>query len=481
MNNLKWEYFEEFVTNKFFSITDNGPLHGPITRFSIIRDANLKLTLETTSTGYSTSREDLLPAGSVYIATEQIKLESKFGSSAVARGVIPISHNSTWSRELPTGETRETSSVHTLEWYAQQLHEPSYTIEWLENMPGSFIWPNFMDKKTTGETRFTFRSQKKEIIITSPINSNGGSSRSCVHISVDGIDLFIGTLKNNKIENIRNPGFILYVGNHTEDIRSKIRDCLSFSFGTYLAYLGHTSFDDQWETVSFKAITAEAFNADDHRLNIMPPAPLGSKYEWEVTPDILEKIVTSLYHNYDDYNLKSAFWAYWHAIAAPVHMAAIHFAAAIEALKKAYVQRHHTLIKTSILDNTDWKNFHKKLETCIESLDISNLHKKLLSNKVSNLNSKPQDIVMEHFLDALKIKIDVIEQSAWKNRNHAAHGGSVHEDNAIKIIRENKALMVLMNRILLAITAGNDLYYDYYTLGRPTSRLADPIPNDNTV
>lgn len=477
MNSWEWECFNEFVTNRVFSITDSGTLHGPITKFSIARDADLKLVLETTSVGYSRSRPIRPPSGTVYIATDQVKFESKFDTSAVARGVIPYSHKSSWSQELPTGETRETSSVHALEWRAQHSHEPSYTIEWLENMPGSFIWPNFIDEETTDETRLTFRSQKEEIIISTPINTNSGS-RSCVHISVDGIDLFVGALKNHNIENIKNPGFILYKGNHSEDVRSKIRDCLSFSFGTYLTYLGCTSFDDQWETVSFKAVTADALSKDDHRLNTMPPAPLGSKFEWEVAPAILERMVISLYRNYDDYNLKNALWAYWHAIAAPVHMAAIHFGAAIEALKKAYVQHHHTLIKTTILDKADWESFHKKLEACIASLNISTQHKKLLSNKVSNLNSTPQEIVMERFLDALKIQIDVIEQSAWKNRNHAAHGGAVHEDNVIKIIRENKALMVLMNRILLAITVGNDFYYDYYTLGRPIFRLADPIQND---
>lgn len=476
MNSWEWECIG-WVANTFFNITDCGPLHGPVTKFSIVRDSDLKLVLETTSAGNSKSSAIPLPAGTVYTATEQVKLESRFGASAIAHGVIPHSKNTSWSKELPAGEIRETSSVHALEWNSQSSCEPRYIIEWLENMSDSFIWPASIDEKTTGEIRRTFRSKKEEIIISSPINSDG-LSRSCVHVSVAGFELFVGVLKNIKVENISNPGFILYKGNPNEDIRSKIRDCLSFSFGTCLIYLGCTSFDDQWEPVSFKAVTAYTLSKDDHRLISMLPAPLGSKFERELTSEMLERMVISLYGNYDGYHLQSVFWAYWHAIAAPIHMAAIHFGAAIEALKKAYVQHHHTSIKTSILDKAHWSDFHKKIEACIASLDVPPEKKKLLSNKVSNLNSTPQDIVMEHFLDALKIQIDVIEQSAWMNRNHAAHGGSVNEDNSIKTIRENNALMVLMNRIVLAITGGSDSYYDYYTLGHPISRLAAPIPND---
>ena len=225
------------MTNKSFNITDCGPLHGPVTKFSIVRNADLQLVLETTSAGSSTTNAIPVIAGTVYTATEQVKFESHFAGSAIARGVIPHSQTTSWSPDLPAGEIRETSSVHALEWQAQPAREPRYTIEWLENMSGSFIWPHNVDEKTTGETRRTFRSPKEEIVLSSPINSGGGS-RSCVCISVEGFDLFVGTLKNIDVEYIRKPGFILYKGLPSEEIRAKIRDCLSFSLGTYLIYLG---------------------------------------------------------------------------------------------------------------------------------------------------------------------------------------------------------------------------------------------------
>jgi len=159
-------------------------------------------------------------------------------------------------------------------------------------------------------------------------------------------------------------------------------------------------------------------------------------------------------------------------------MAAVHFGAAIESLQRAYVQDRATSVNKSILNDASWNDLFQKIEECISALDVSLEEKQILGNKVKNLNSAPQSIIMNRFLDALAIRIDAVERSAWHNRNRAAHGGEIHPDDFVKIIRENKALMILMNRILLAITRGSDCYYDYYTLGRPTSRLADPIPND---
>lgn len=478
MNSWEWECFKEHVTNDIFQIVDCGPLHSPITNFSIARNADLDLILETTSVGTGATNALQVPAGTVYSSKEQVKLENSNGESVIARGVILLSEKNTWSQNSIKNETQEISLVQSLEWHGQNAREPRHTIEWLENMPGSFIWPHFVDEKTTGETRRTFRSQKDEIVLSSSIESNGGG-RSCVHISVEGFDLFVGTVRNLKVDNISNPGFILYKGIPSEDIRSKIRNCLSFCLGTYLIYLGYTRFCEKWQPVSFSAVSAHGLSEDARRLITLPPAPLSLRYEWEITAEMLERMVASLCQNYDACNLRSAFWAYWHAIAAPVHMAAVHFGAAIESLQKAYVQHYGASIKTSILKDASWDDLSEKIMSCISTLDVPKEEKQILANKVNNLNFAPQSIVMNRFLDVLEIRIDAVEQSAWKNRNRAAHGGVIKPDVFVKIVRENKVLMILMNRILLAITRGSNYYYDYYTLGRPISSLADPIPNDS--
>jgi len=85
---------------------------------------------------------------------------------------------------------------------------------------------------------------------------------------------------------------------------------------------------------------------------------------------------------------------------------------------------------------------------------------------------------MVRFFNALSLKIGTIESEVWKNRNHAAHGGNANQDNALNLIKGNKALLIMVNRILLALGNGGDFYYDYYSLGRPTIRLAEPIQDN---
>lgn len=169
----------------------------------------------------------------------------------------------------------------------------------------------------------------------------------------------------------------------------------------------------------------------------------------------------------------------WHAVAAPIHMSAVHFGAAIESLQSAFVQDTAKSVNKSILEDAQWEELSKKLDECITTLGAPLDKKAILSNKVRLLNNAPQSIIMNRFLEALGIQIGAAEKSAWQNRNKAAHGKSVNQDNAVQVIRETKALRILMNRILLAIGHGSDFYYDYYTLGRPTSPLGEPIPDDN--
>lgn len=476
----EWECFEKWVTNQEFKIADCGPLYGPAISFSITRNAELKLILETTSEGDSATNLIPVPAGTVDRANNQVKFEGRFGAISIARGVIPFSWKESWSQAVNRREKREKSSVHALEWTARSANESHYMIEWFENMSGDFLWPDLINERTTEEIQRIFRSPKTEIVYSSHAETKRGG-RTCVHLSVEGFDLFIGTSHNINAENISHPGYILYKGNPSEDVRERIRDCLSFSLGMHLIYLGYTCFDEQWAPVSFKAVSAYALSKNDIRSISMPPAPLGFEYEGEIAAELLERMVSSLYLNYDAYNFRSVFWAYWHAVAAPVHMSAVHFGAAIESLQSTYFKNPAVPINKFILDKTSWDKLSEKLdelEDIIAALDVPLLGKGILSNKLKKLNTAPQDVILSRFLEALKIKIDEIEKSAWKNRNRAAHGGSISEKNSIKVIRENKALRVLMNRILLAIVNGSDSYYDYYTLGRPISYLADSIPKN---
>ena len=481
----EWECFEKWVTKEIFVVTDFGPLEGSVSEFSIRRDENLNLILDTTSINAPKKTSRISP-GTVWIPTDQVKFEnSLFNYSAIAHGVIQKSRSGNFMlSESERSVTKETSSLTALEGILDPHSEPHFIIEWFENMGGSFIWPHSLSDLTLVETRRTFHSPKGEIVLTSRTGHEEipqKLSMCCAHISVDSIELFVGAFNGLKTNNIKKPGFILYRGNPSCEIRSKIRDCLSFSLGTYLIYLGFTSFNENWSPVSFRAESAEAILTNDNRSISLLPSPLGDRFEWEIDPEKLQAVVVALYSKYDVYHFQSAFWSYWHAVASPVHMAAAHFGAAIEALQNDYIDNHKTSFKTSILEKEVWDEIYKIIFNFISISNVPEENIQIFKNKLQNLNRAPQSILMSRFLEIIGIQIGEVEKLAWMNRNRGSHGGSVNSDNAIRVVRGNNALRILMNRTFLAITGGNHLYHDFYTIRKagepiPIRRLGAPIP-----
>jgi hypothetical protein len=70
-----------------FRITDPGPLHSPIHGFSIRRDDNLALILETEAAPDAKSVAVRHPAGTVRLNTDQVELVNIAGVKAVLAGV----------------------------------------------------------------------------------------------------------------------------------------------------------------------------------------------------------------------------------------------------------------------------------------------------------------------------------------------------------------------------------------------------------
>jgi hypothetical protein len=477
MNCWDWEFFETEVTTDTFAVTDHEPLFGPVTGFTIVRGDDLNLMLSTTSASDSTSGAVERRAGSVYFSTAEVKLESRFGSLAIATGVIPRSCTTTATFTSTPGVKKETSSIHSLRWIRQDASEPRHIIEWVENMSGPFIWPHFDDLDETGERRRKLHSSAGEVVLSVPIHSTS-ASRSCVHVVIEGIELFVGVSRAN-VQHISKPGFILYRGTPDEGTRSKIRDCLSFCLGNFLVYLGDTTFDMEWNPVAFNARSGHALVENSSRLSGMQPAPLGLRWEFEITPELLGRMASSLYRIYDAYGLQGVFWSYWHALAAPVHMAAAHFGSAIEALQKAFFKAPGSMSHNRIVeDEGAWRELCRRIAACILEATLASTAKKILINKAQNLNFAPQSVIMERFFNALGLKIGALESDVWANRNRAAHGGGADSDNSLRLVRENKVLVIMMNRILLSLGDGGDWYYDYYNLGRPTVRLAEPVRDD---
>jgi len=123
-------------------------------------------------------------------------------------------------------------------------------------------------------------------------------------------------------------------------------------------------------------------------------------------------MASSLYRIYDAYSLQSAFWNYWHARAAPVHMTAAHFGAAIEALQKAVFKASKPPLDRTIVGNEEaWKDLCKRISTDIAEANLTDEAKKILVNKAQNLNVAPQSVIMERFFGALGLEIGALESA----------------------------------------------------------------------
>jgi hypothetical protein len=166
-------------------------------------------------------------------------------------------------------------------------------------------------------------------------------------------------------------------------------------------------------------------------------------------------------------------WAYWHARAATVHIAPAHFGAAIEALQRAYNKSHPDRIATTILPRQKWEELKATIACIIAGATIPEDSKRVLTDKVSSINSAPQRDTLKAILRAINSDLGADEDAAWVRRNHAAHGLTIPEGEELAAIRDMKLLMGLFHRMLLSISNASDFYVDYVSLHYPLRRLKE--------
>lgn len=75
------------IDSRVFRISDEGPLHVPVSHFTIRRNEDLALILETEAPGDAKSRAQERPSGAVWMSTDEVKLTSLTGPSATLTGV----------------------------------------------------------------------------------------------------------------------------------------------------------------------------------------------------------------------------------------------------------------------------------------------------------------------------------------------------------------------------------------------------------
>lgn len=308
-------------------------------------------------------------------------------------------------------------------------------------------------------------------------SSAGGGSWAAAGLEVDGIQLYLCNLEKTKETHGKKPGCIVYVGLPTDEFREKVRSCLSYSLGSYFIYLGVSRFDAEWGTTDFEAVSPYSMRGQAMVLSPTPPSPLGGpRGFWDIDAERLSRMVTALYTKYEELNFGVVSWAYWHAVAAAPHIAAVHFGAALESLQRAYLGSSTTSVSAKVVDEGGWDKIRSALETALDPLELPPKTLATFKNKVRNLNSRSQHSTSKDLMDELGLILSKRERQAHDARHVSAHGKD--DEVTVEGVRDLNLLRVLFHRMLLTMTQANDEYYDYFTLGNPIRKVKEPVPGE---
>jgi hypothetical protein len=403
------------------------------------------------------------------------------GIKAIAQGVQSLRISRSEDYKTGTFNLTERASIENIECVLTNApSEDQYLIEWLANVDNKYYsWPDSVHDETEILSNRVFCEDGDSLRMVSSEKMRS-FSRQCVNIRVGGYKLFFGPCDGVAIGASKMPGFVIYGGVPSKEIRLKIRSAISFAFGRPLVHLGHSIFNGKWQLVSFESISPYTMDGKAFELPTLAPAPLfeSERFINELNKEKFSHIVNAFYNKYDDYKLGVVSWLYWHAISAPDHIAAVHFGATFEFIQRVFLKANEHLFETSLLDNSVWGSLQKDIMQLIASRGVDTT---IIGNKIQSLNQKPQSVLTEEFMDKLGIKLSSLELNAWKQRHVAAHGPALREPDYVRLIKEVKLLKVLCNRVLLSITEGSDSYVDYYSIGFPIRKLQVPIGADDPL
>lgn len=472
----EWENIAFYFDPVSLVVRDFGPLLAPIERFAVRRDDEGALILKTITSGYPREVLHEIAAGTVRTVTEAVTFEGhpefKLPYHAIANGVVPIKYK-TKSRPQGRVKTTQTSLIQSIEGFYQNDVDVVHIIEWIENFNHDgfiFSGASITNIEEISKT-ITLKSDCGKIELSEKGRSHSVSNVG-LRLVIDDTELYICSASEGD-DKKSNRGFIIYVGNISEEKRQKIRVIISFCLGMYIGCLGCVALDGEGKAVFVKFFSAERISSSASRLPALPPAPLWIQYQNEIHQDVVAKMANAIFAKYESLHFAKLSWAYWHAACAPVHMAAAHYGAALESLQRACAE--DSRIRKTLISNNDWQKLKSDLILCISGSDLEDNIREIFFNKISGLNNLPQDKAMDEILAILQLPTGPLERSAWKRRHQAAHGASVSQTDFTAIIRETKLLRILLHRIVLAATGASDRYIDYYSLGFPVRKLHEPV------
>ena len=457
-----------------FEITEPGPLHQPVHSFSIRRDENLHLILETEAAPNATSAAIDRPRGTVRMTTERALLRSMGGLNAEFLWLVPYRQNrqTIGVTEQPLKELAQV--------YIAKTNNPSaapsaYVIDWLENLPQSpYIWPAASDVVT--RTITTRRISLNDGITIASDTDRCSSSWNSAKVTVNGATFYVCALDREDRPGAIKPGCIIYDGAPNDEFRKKIRTGLSFAMGVYLVDLGTTHYDAEWKVVSTLARSAYSLRRRAFDIETLQLAPLGDRFLNELGPPQLTRAIEAFVTAFDSLDLANLHWAFWHACAATPHIAPVHFGAAIEGLQNAYTKANPGKVREGWATRDEWKILKTALSDVIDGGNLSVEARAALKDKLPTFNGIDQRQRLKDVMAALNLELGDDEDAAWRRRNKAAHGTPIPQGQEVAAIREMKLLRGLFQRLLLRITNAADQYIDYASFNHEYRPLCQSPP-----
>lgn len=468
----EWEQLGPWSEENAIEITNPGKLLHPITKFKIWRDEKLQIFIETASSTLPKRDKDLIEAGTVYENNDFIEFTGFSKVTAKASGIAILSTSTTCTN----GETITTqlSSIHTLEYFDGRPDDVELTFDWIANIDmRSYIWPGFTADLVQKVSKRQFgRRNTLELV---DISDREGLSSHSIEINACGYRTIVGCTRNKEIEEKLKPGYILYRGNPDDLTRKKIREALSFVLGFPIVHIGHAKFCKNNRRLQLSA--REAYSMDGRAFNVhaLPPAPICLKIVRMPESQVVEQMVNAYCDSYEELNLKSFSWNYWHAVTAPVHMAPAYFGALIESMQENYIKQKGEKFNTRITSKAGYKEIRKLILNATKDIKLPPDELEMLMDKLNQGNKISLKLKSERFFTEMGLTLGDLEKAAWQRRNDAAHGNQLHDGDYIALIRDTKLLKLILHRIILKRARISDNYVDYYSIGFPIREINDPV------
>ncbi|WP_197460334.1 hypothetical protein [Gluconobacter albidus] len=304
------------------------------------------------------------------------------------------------------------------------------------------------------------------------------TSWNSAKLTVDGITFYVCALDRKDRTGAIKPGCIVYDGAPDDKFRKKVRTGLSFAMGIYLVDLGTTHYDAEWKVVSTLARSAYSLRRHAFDIETLQLAPLGDRFLNELGAPQLTRAIQAFVTAFDVLDLANLHWAFWHACAAPPHIAPAHFGATIEGLQSAYTKANPRKVRKGWATQDEWKILKAALSDVIADAGISVEAKAALEAKLPTFNGIDQRQRLKDIMAALDLELGEDEDAAWRRRNKAAHGTPIPQGQELAAIRDMKLLRGLFQRLLLRITNAADQYIDYSSPNhnyRPLRQAPPPI------